>query len=32
VNGTALLFNVNRHADVGNKHFGEWVLPADETS
>jgi hypothetical protein len=32
VNGTALLFNVNRHADVGNKHFGEWVLPAEETS
>jgi hypothetical protein len=37
VMGNALVFNINRHADVGNKHFGEWVLlpedaePVDET-
>jgi hypothetical protein len=29
VNGNALVFKVDRHADVGNKHFGEWVLPAE---
>ena len=21
--------NINRHADVGNNHFGEWLIPAD---
>lgn len=30
VNGNVLLFNIARHADVGNKHFGEWVLPSEE--
>lgn len=28
VNGNALTFDIQRHASVGNKHFGEWVLPA----
>lgn len=28
VNGNALLFDINRSPVVGNKHFGEWVLPA----
>lgn len=26
VMGNALVFNIGRHPDVGNKHFGEWVL------
>ena len=29
VNGNALVFKIDRHADVNNKHFGEWVLPAE---
>lgn len=29
VNGNALTFNINRSAVTGNKHFGEWVLPAE---
>lgn len=32
VNGNALVFEINRHADVGGKHFGEWVLPAEDGS
>lgn len=30
INGNALLFEISRHADVNNKHFGEWVLPSEE--
>lgn len=26
--GTALQFKISRHASVGGKHWGEWVLPA----
>src|SRR5690606_27086770 len=29
VNGNALTFNIDRSAATGNKHFGEWVLPAE---
>jgi hypothetical protein len=29
VMGNALTFNIARHAGVGNKHFGEWVIPAE---
>lgn len=29
VMGNALVFNINRHAAVGMKHFGEWVLPPE---
>lgn len=29
VNGNALVFEINRSPAVGNKHFGEWVLPAE---
>lgn len=25
--GTQLVFGINRHASVANRHFGEWVLP-----
>ncbi|WP_137843860.1 hypothetical protein [Microbacterium sp. 2FI] len=32
VNGNALIFEIQRHAGVGNKHFGEWVLPAEDGS
>jgi hypothetical protein len=32
INGNALLFDIHRHADVNNKHFGEWVLPALDES
>ena len=27
--GNALTFNIGRSSVVGNKHFGEWVLPAE---
>lgn len=30
VMGNALVFNIGRHPSVGNKHFGEWVLPPEE--
>lgn len=29
VNGNALTFNINRSPLLNNKHFGEWVLPAE---
>lgn len=29
VMGNALTFNIGRHASVGNKHFGQWILPAE---
>lgn len=29
INGNALTFNINRSPETGNKHFGEWVLPAE---
>lgn len=29
VNGNALTFNINRSPVLNNKHFGEWVLPAE---
>lgn len=30
--GTAFVFGVSRSPLVGNKHFGEWVLPAEDAS
>jgi hypothetical protein len=32
VNGQQLVFEINRSAEVGGKHFGEWVLPAESGS
>lgn len=32
VNGNQLVFDINRSPVVNNKHFGEWVLPAEEPS
>lgn len=29
INGNALTFTINRSPATGNKHFGEWVLPAE---
>jgi hypothetical protein len=31
VNGNALVFNIARHASVGNKHFGQWILAPEGT-
>lgn len=31
VNGNALTFKIDRSPETGNKHFGEWVLPAEVT-
>jgi hypothetical protein len=30
INGNALTFNIDRSPAVNNKHFGEWVLPAED--
>jgi hypothetical protein len=32
VMGNALLFNIGRHASVGMKHFGEWVLLPEDAA